>query len=126
MSSRLRRWGVLTLMGSLLLTSIQGAAYATVITTGEYLGAMDRQSALARVEAVLAREEVRGHLEQLGVAPEDAARRVHSLTDAELALLAERLESLPAGGDLLGVIGVVFIVLLILELVGVTDVFSRI
>ena len=37
------------------------------------------------------------------------------------------MQTLPAGGDgLLAVIGIVFIVLLILELTGVTDIFKRI
>ena len=33
---------------------------------------------------------------------------------------------MPAGGNLLGVIGIAFIVLLILELVGVIDIFNKI
>jgi hypothetical protein len=70
-------------------------------------------------------EQVRAQLEQLGVAPEMAQQRVRAMTDAELAVLDERLAEMPYGGDLLAVIGVVFIVLLILELVGVIDIFKR-
>ena len=53
-------------------------------------------------------------------------KRIAALTDQELEQLAADLESLPAGGSLLGVAGVVFIVLLILELVGVIDIFKKI
>jgi hypothetical protein len=110
----------------LLAASLNGAANAGVITTQQYLTAVDREATLARIDAVLAREEVRNRLEQYGVDPIAADERIAALTDQELSLLATELENLPAGGNLLGVVGVVFIVLLILELVGVIDIFSRI
>lgn len=124
---RRRYPGFLTLLLSftMLFTSVQSAAYGAVISTEQYLGAVDRQRALEQVEAVLARDEVQRQLVQLGVDPAETAARVEALTDAELAQLAQDLENLPAGG-LLSVIGVVFIVLLILELVGVTNIFNRI
>ena len=53
-------------------------------------------------------------------------QRIAALTDQELQLLATDLEDMPAGGNLLGAAGVVFIVLLILELVGVIDIFNKI
>jgi hypothetical protein len=117
---------IVLLMGTMLMTSVlQSAAYAGVISTEQYLSAVDRQQALAQVDAVLARQDVQRQLEQLGVDPAETAARVAALTDAELQQLAQDLENLPAGG-LLAVIGVVFIVLLILELVGVTNIFNRI
>lgn len=113
------------LAASLLVVSVQ-SAQAGVITTQQYLSAVDREAARKRIDAVLAREEVRSRLEHYGVDPVAADERIAALTDQELELLATELENLPAGGDLLGVVGVVFIVLLILELVGVIDIFSKI
>ncbi|NJN00707.1 MAG: PA2779 family protein [Aquincola sp.] len=107
-------------------SSLQSAAYAGVVGTQEYLSTLDRGAALARIDAVLAREEVKQRLEQYGVDPLAANERIAALTDQELSLLATELENLPAGGDLLGIVGVVFLVLLILELVGVIDIFSKI
>ncbi|HEX7080683.1 MAG TPA: PA2779 family protein [Gammaproteobacteria bacterium] len=123
-----RRFGpvVVLSMCAMAIAPVHNAAYAGVITTEQYLDVVDRQQALDRIDAVLAREEVQHELKRLGVDPAEAAKRVAALTDSELALLADNMESLPAGGDLLGVIGVVFIVLLILELVGVTNVFNKI
>ncbi|HEU4619964.1 MAG TPA: PA2779 family protein [Gammaproteobacteria bacterium] len=108
------------------VSSIEQAAYASVIGTQQYLSSVDRQQTLERIDAVLAREDVQRQLEQLGVDPSEAAARVDALTDQELQTLADRLDELPAGGSLLGIVGIVFIVLLILELVGAIDIFKKI
>ena len=114
------------LAASVFTASLQSAAYAGVISTQQYLTAVDREATKARIDAVLAREEVRAVLEQYGVDPLAADARIAALTDQELQQLATDLENMPAGGSLLGVIGIAFIVLLILELVGVIDIFNKI
>ena len=58
--------------------------------------------------------------------PEDAQKRVASLSESELRQLASTVENQPAGGGAIVVIGVLFLVLIILELVGVTDIFKQI
>ena len=126
MRNRHRSPLVLMVAASLFAAAPYQSARAGVIGTQEYLTTLDRDAALARIDAVLAREEVRARLEQYGVDPIAANERIAALTDEELSLLATELEDLPAGGSLLGVAGVVFIVLLILELVGVIDIFNKI
>jgi uncharacterized membrane protein (Fun14 family) len=69
---------------------------------------------------------VRSKLEQYGVDPIETEARLAALTDQELERLSTDLENMPAGGDLLAVVGITFIVLLILELTGVIDIFSKI
>ena len=117
---------VAVLAASLFVSSVQSAAYASVISTQEYLTAVDREATRARIDAVLAREEVRSKLEQYGVDPAETDARLAALTDPELEQLATDLENMPAGGSVLAVVGVVFIVLLILELTGVIDIFNKI
>ena len=126
MRNRHRTSIVAVLAASLFAASLQSAAYAGVISTQQYLTAVDREATKARIDAVLAREEVRAVLEQHGVDPIAADARIAALTDQELQQLATDLENMPAGGSLLGVIGIAFIVLLILELVGVIDIFNKI
>jgi hypothetical protein len=111
---------------TIFAASLQNAAYAGVISTQEYIAAIDRDATIARIDTVLAREEVRSSLEHYGVDPAAANERIAALTDQELAQLATDLENLPAGGNVLAVIGIVAIVLLILELVGVIDIFNKI
>ena len=125
MRTRTRRSLALFLSAAMVAASMQSAAYAGVISTEQLIGVIDRDAAIARIDAVLAREEVREELERLGVDAVQATERVAALTDQELQLLAEDLESLPAGGSALAVVGIVFIVILILELVGVIDIFSK-
>jgi hypothetical protein len=101
------------------------SASAGVIGTGDYLAGAERAGQIAAVQAALARDDVRNALMRLGVEPAAASERVAGLSDRELAAVAGEIEELPAGGDLLAVIGIVFIVLLILELTGVTDIFKK-
>jgi hypothetical protein len=62
---------------------------------------------------------------RLGVDPVAATGRVASLSDQELSRVSGQIDQLPAGGDILAVIGIVFVVLLILELTGVIDIFKK-
>lgn len=102
-------------------------ASAGVIGTQDYLSATDRAGQIASVQASLSRADVRAQLEGYGVNASDAAARVASLTDQELTEVAQKMNSLPAGGDgVIAVVGIVFIVLLILELTGVIDIFKRV
>lgn len=101
------------------------AANASVIGTPTFSQALTRDVSIKRINGLLAQDSVRSQLVGLGVDPRDAQARVAALTDAELQMLDQRLDTLPAGGELLAVIGVVFVVLLILELMGVTNVFQK-
>ncbi len=126
MRDRLRKGTVVLLAAAVLSASVQSAAYGAVVSTSQYLATIDRKATLERIDAALARTEVRDRLEQLGVDPVAANERIAALSDRELEQLATDLDNLPAGGSLLGVVGIVFIVLLILELVGVIDIFKKI
>ena len=102
------------------------AARAALIDTDAMLYTQG-DPARAEVQNFLAREDVRKLLTAYGVEPADADRRIAALTDSELDQLRRHINDLPAaGGEVLTVIGIVFLVLIILELVGVTNVFNKI
>lgn len=124
MTHRIRTFLTLSLVVSLSLAGF--SARAGMIGTEQLLAAEARASDLARVQDFLAREDVRAQLEAWDVPAALATERVAALSDAELQTLVQNLDAEPAGGDAIGVIGVVFLVLLILELVGVTDIFKAI
>lgn len=122
----LRRFTVYLLSACLLAGTTLQPVLAGMISTEQALAAEQRAQQINRVQELLQREAVQQQLQTLGVAPQDAAARVAQLTDAELAYLNGQIDQLPAGGNVVAVIGVVFIVLLILDLVGVTNVFTSI
>jgi hypothetical protein len=111
---------------ALLNLSSPPVARAAIVGTLQAVEAGSSRAAdLSTVTSTLARDQVRAQMLALGVDPAVVDARVARLTDAELRSLAERMGELPAGGDALAVIGVVFLVLIILELVGVIDIFKK-
>jgi hypothetical protein len=100
-------------------------AQAGLIGTLQAVEAGSRAQDLATVSAALARDQVREQFVALGVDPAEVESRVAALTDSELRMLAGKVAEAPAGADALAVIGIVFLVLLILEAVGVIDVFKK-
>ncbi len=108
------------------LAGVVHTASAAVVGTRAVMMQAERADTVARVQAALEREAVQQQLVAHGVDIEAAKARVAALSDAELRQLDGRLAELPAGAGLLEIIGVVFVVLLILELVGVIDIFKRI
>ena len=98
---------------------------AGIIGTSAAIEAAGRAADISTVNAALARAEVREQLAALGVDAAQIEARVAAMTDAELHTLTEQIESAPAGAGAIEVIGIVFLVLLILEAVGVIDVFKK-
>jgi hypothetical protein len=81
---------------------------------------------LASIRTQLGREDVRAEFARLGVSDAAIEQRVAALSDAELATLSTQIQQAPAGGSILVLIGATFVVLLILEWVGVIDIFKKV
>ena len=78
----------------------------------------------SRVLQILDREDVLAQLKAHGVTPTDVKARVAAMTDDEVAQLAGQIDRLPAGGsDALTILVVAFLILLILDILGVTHIF---
>jgi S-adenosylmethionine synthetase len=110
---------------ALLNLSSPPVAQAALVGTLQAVESSTRSLDLEKVNAALARDQVREQMVALGVDAAVVDARVARLTDSELRSLAERMDQMPAGGDALAVIGIVFLVLVILELVGVIDIFKK-
>jgi len=124
MIGRLSRFTtVVGLSAALACTGYPGVAVAEMLGTDAVVETRHGER-LDRVQAVIAREDVARTLQRLGVDPEEAKRRVAALTEAELARLEGRIDAVPAGAGLAEAIGIVFVVLIVLELVGITDIFT--
>ena len=108
------------------LLGVPGAAMGGTVGTHAMLQMETRQAKVDELQQAMLRDDVRQALVALGVTPEAAQERIATLTDQELLALEQQIDTLPAGGSLLAVIGVVFVILLILDLTGVTNVFTRV
>lgn len=110
---------------AVLNTGMMNVAQAGIVDTGAMMPTA-RDANLLVVQTQLARDDVRAQLTRFGVDAADVDARLATLTDQELATLSQRMQQTPAGGDgLLAIIGLTFVVLIILEWVGIIDIFKR-
>ena len=98
------------------------AAHAAMITTDQVMG-VDIASARTQIEMTLMRADVQQALLQQGVNPQDIQARVAALSDAEAAQMASQLNDLPAGGDGLGLLVLVFLILVVMDIACLTKIF---
>lgn len=132
-ASPLLRAVVAGVVVALVATTTPTPVQARIVGTEEALAAAAADSGAgavasrgydrASIDALFARDDVRVQLESLGVDPQQARERVQALDDAQVQALAERLEQMPAGGSVLGVVFLVFVILLVTDILGFTRVF---
>ena len=125
MTTRTKR-ALATLMAMSL--TFAGLAQAAPVTMGAPALISTEQAAAAQpgralLEQTLARADVIAGLQARGVSVDAARARVAALTDAEAAHVGAQIDQAPAGGEVLGVLLTVFIVLLVTDILGFTKVF---
>lgn len=102
--------------------------HAAMVGTDQVIEQTQNAAARDRVASFMKREDVRDQLRLLGIAPQEAEARVAALSDEEIDKIAGRIDELPSGEGALGVIVgaavLIFIVLLITDLIGLTSVFG--
>ena len=77
----------------------------------------------SEILAFFDRADVVSAMQNQGVSAAEAKARVAAMSDQEIHALKDKIGDLPAGGDVLGLIFLVFIILLITDIVGLTKVF---
>ena len=111
----------------LLLSLPHKSALAGMVGTETVLDITRSEEARDYLSKILAREDIQASLIAQGIDPLEAKARVDSLSDAEVVSLTDQIEQLPAGGSALGIILgtalIVFLVLLITDILGYTDIF---
>jgi hypothetical protein len=110
---------------SMIGVGFSQAASAGIVTTQRYIELQSPQVSGDRLDGWLASADVQDQLVAMGVSPAAVEARLAAMTPEERAQLNARIDEMPAGGDVLVLIGAVFLVLLILELVGVIDIFKK-
>ena len=100
-------------LAAIAFAFVSAPVSADIVSTEDILSRSDRE----RVRAFLDREGVEDRLKALGVAPELAKKRVDSMTDEEVLLVAGRIDTLPAGGALDNTDWIIILLVVILVLV---------
>lgn len=111
------------LLAATLLGAQIAPAQARMVGTAQMLAAEQGRLDRDRLASLLERQDLQRQLSALGVDVQDARDRVASLTDAEVARINQHVSQLPAGGDVLGVILLIFIIFIITDALGATDIF---
>jgi len=101
-------------------------AIAGIVGTDSYLSEQTLQQDRENLRSLMTRDEVQSMLEMNGLTVEQAQERVDSLTDKEVSQMAKKFDELPAGGSAAVVVLVIGLVVIILELAGITDIFTGI
>ena len=114
----------LVVLSLLALNLYLPAAHAGMIGTEAVVNAAQTQQYRERLLTMLNRDDVQAQLLARGVEPAQVQARIDSLTDEEVQTLATNMDQLPAGGDgVVGALVLIFIILLITDLMGLTNIF---
>ncbi len=111
------------LMVSVQSSVVQAAMVSTETLVQEHRAQYDRE----RILDAVSQEQARATLVSLGVSPEDVEARIKNMTPAELAQFNAQIDELPAGGaSVFAVVIFILVLLIILDLLGATDIFPAI
>jgi hypothetical protein len=100
---------------------------AAMVPTEATIYKINAQDARDHLKTLISRNDIKNALISQGIDPMEAKARVDSLSDSEVIEVADKIEQLPAGGGAFGAViaasVIVFLVLLITDILGYTDVF---
>jgi len=115
-------------MTMLLMSLPVQTVQAAMVKTETMLTLSTAKNVRENLNQFLKREDVKAIMMAQGISPVEATARVDSLSDAEIMQISDKMDQLPAGGSTFGVIigaaVIIFIVLLITDILGFTDVFT--
>ena len=111
-------------LSAMLLLMPMMPAQAAMIGTDQIINQTDSSLTRGKLQQFLDREATQKQLHAWGVSPDLIKQRVNRLTDMELARINRETGNLNAGGDsILGVLLILFIVFIITDAIGATDIF---
>jgi hypothetical protein len=124
MIQSMKKLFVHTLITALVFVGFTQTVQAAIISTAQIVSAAAAQQNRAKINATFDRADVQAEMQKLGITPDEAKARVAALTDAETASIAQRVDSMPAGGDgIVGALIFIFVLLLVTDILGLTKVF---
>ena len=115
---------ILTLTVSLLLICAPiSQAQAAIIANAQLIDQVQLANNKEALLQTINRVDLQEQLLVMGVTTVDIESRINQMTQQEIAQLNQQINELPAGGDVLGIILIIFIVFVITDVIGATDIF---
>ena len=97
-------------------------AQAAMVSTAQIVGDAGGQ-VLDQKTMQQKRDWIQAELEKGGISPADSALRVSSLSNSQVIQIHQRMDEMPAGAGTAGTILLIFAILAVTDLMGVTDIF---
>ena len=98
-------------------------AQAVMIGNEQIVSQSQSQQTRDGLQKLFEQETARQQMQAWGVNPNQIKSRIDSMTDSELTRINQQVNDLQAGGDVLGILLVIFLVFVITDIIGATDVF---
>jgi len=111
------------LLSLLMLLASFGNAQAAIISNSQVMDDIEQANNKAALLQTIHQVEVQEQLVRMGVSTADIENRINNMTEEEIAQLNQQIDELPAGGDILGIIVLLFIIFVITDVIGATDIF---
>lgn len=113
---------VLLLSFTLVLLPVANAQ-AALVANGQLIQQFQQVDDKDALLQTINRSDVQEQLSDMGVSTADIENRINQMTGEEIAQLNQQINELPAGGDIVGIIVLLFIVFVITDVIGATDIF---
>ena len=114
---------IAVLLSLLLALAPMIPAQAAMIGNEQVINQHQQGQTRDSLQQLLEQQSARQQLQALGVSPDLVKSRIDSLTDSELARINRHVDTLDAGGNILGILLVIFVVFVITDVIGATDIF---
>lgn len=110
-----------------LISASIGNVQAAIVSNDQLIHKMDHANDKATLLQTIKRADVQAQLFSMGVSSADVETRVNQMTQEEIAQLNQNMAELPAGADagasVLGIVLLIFIIFVITDVIGATDIF---
>jgi hypothetical protein len=124
--SKTKRIFVTLFVISFFSLGMQNVSVAAIVSSSDMVAAEQNQLNRDQLKTWMAREDVRQQLVDMGVDVDAAIDRVDSMTNVEVQQLSAKMDELPAGSGFVETAVLAFLVLVVLEVTGVTDILPNI
>lgn len=113
------------ILSMLLIIMPMAPVQAAMVGNGTIINQVPSVLTRDNVQELLGKESARQQMQAWGISPELITARINHLTDAELVRINHEAGTLKAGGgaDILGVLLIIFIVFVVTDVIGATNIF---